>query len=292
MDWHNIPSLSSLRAFEATARLSSFSKAARELNVTHAAIAQHVRNLEVYFAETLVVRRGRGMAVTEKGTSLAESLRTGFLKIAEGVGNLQQFSEDRPLNISLTPAFAANWLMPRIGAFWAEHPEVTVNLNPSVHNVDLAQDGIDMAIRFGRGTWQGLNSEALTNGDHVVVVRADLVKGRTIKSLQDVADLPWLLENHMMEGKAMIENEGIDLAHAKISVLNTNELVLSAVRAGLGMSAHPMALVEKEINSGEFAKICTLKDDGLGYYMVTRKGRETSALLTFQKWLRRMAKTA
>jgi len=291
MDWHNIPSLASLRAFEATARLSSFSKAARELNVTHAAIAQHVRNLETYFAETLVVRRGRGMAVTEKGASLADSLQTGFLTIAEGVEALRQFSDGRPLNISLTPAFAANWLMPRIGAFWAEYPEITVNLNPSVHVVDLVQDGIDMAIRFGRGDWQGLHSEALTNGDHVVVVKPDLVKGRIIHSLKDVADIPWMFEGHMMESKAMIENEGIDLTDAKISTFSTNELVLSAVRAGLGMSVHPLALVEKEIEAGTLANICSLKDDGLGYYMVTRKGRVTPALLQFQKWLRRAAKT-
>lgn len=291
MDWHNIPSLSSLRAFEATARLSSFSKAARELNVTHAAIAQHVRNLETYFAETLVLRRGRGMAVTVKGASLADSLQVGFLTIAEGVEALRQFSDDRPLNISLTPAFAANWLMPRIGAFWAEYPEITVNLSPSVRNVDLVQDGIDMAIRFGRGNWQGLHSEALTNGDHVVVIKPDLVKGRVIHSLKDVADIPWMFEGHMMEGKAMIENEGVDLTDAKISVFSTNELVLSAVRAGLGMSAHPLALVEKEIEAGTLTNVCSLKDDGLGYYMVTRKGRVTPALLQFQKWLRRTAKT-
>jgi LysR family glycine cleavage system transcriptional activator len=291
MDWHNIPSLASLRAFEATARLSSFSKAARELNVTHAAIAQHVRNLETYFTETLVVRRGRGMAVTEKGAALADSLQAGFLTIAEGVETLQHFSDDRPLNISLTPAFAANWLMPRIGAFWAENPAITVNLNPSARNVDLAQDGIDMAIRFGLGSWQGLHSEALTNGDHVVVVKPDLVKGRIIHTLKDVADIPWLFEGHMMESKAMIENEGVDLTDAKISVFSTNELVLSAVRAGLGMSAHPLALVEREIEAGSLTKICALKDDSLGYYMVTRKDRETPALLTFKKWLRRAAKT-
>lgn len=291
MDWHAIPSLASLRAFEATARLSSFSKAARELNVTHAAIAQHVRSLENYFAETLVMRRGRGMVVTEKGATLADSLKVGFLAIAEGVEALRQLSDGRPLNISLTPAFAANWLMPRIGAFWAEHPQITVNLNPSVHSVDLAQDGIDMAIRFGRGNWQGLHSEALTNGDHVVVARPDLVKGRIIHSLKDVVDIPWVFEGHMMESKAMIENEGIDLTGANITIFNTNELVLSAVRAGLGMSAHPLALVEKEIEAGNLANICSLKDDGLGYYMVTRKGRVTPALLQFQKWLRRTAKT-
>lgn len=291
MDWRNIPSLSSLRAFEATARLSSFSKAARELNVTHAAIAQHVRHLEAEFSETLVVRQGRGMVTTVKGAILAESLRTGFLAIADGVENLRRFSADRPLNITLTPSFAANWLMPRIGAFWAAHPEVTVNINPSIHIVDMAQDGIDLAIRYGTGDWPGLEVEPLTNGDFVVVVSAALIKGRKYSCLQDLSDIPWLFENHMIERNALIKNEGVDLSNAKVSVFNTNELVLSAVRAGLGLSAHPLAIVEKEIASGQFIKVHTLKDDTLGYYMVTRKGRETPALLKFQKWLRRLAKT-
>ncbi len=291
MDWRKIPSLASLRAFEATARLSSFSKAARELNVTHAAIAQHVRSLEAAFSETLVVRQGRGMATTTKGAALAESLQSGFSTIAQGVEDLRHFSENRPLNISLTPAFATNWLMPRIGDFWAKHPDVTVNLNPSINLIDLARDGVDMAIRYGRGDWRGLECEALTSGDYVVVVHPDLIAGRTYNCLQDLIDIPWVFENHMTERKSLIENEGVDLAKVKTSMMNTNELVLSAVRARLGMSSQPLALVESEIKSGTLTKVCSMKDDGLGYYMVTRKHHETPALLTFKKWLRRAAKT-
>ena len=78
MDWRDIPSLAALRAFEATARLSSFSAAARELNVTHAAIAQHVRGLEAEFGCELVFRQGAGMALTDAGRALALSLGEGF----------------------------------------------------------------------------------------------------------------------------------------------------------------------------------------------------------------------
>lgn len=290
MDWRTIPSLSALRAFEATARLKSFTKAADALNVTHAAIAQHVRHLEDYFAETLVIRRGRGMDVTVKGAALAESLRTGFTAISDGVEALRQHAENRPLNISLTPAFAANWLMPRMGAFWAAHPEISVNLNPSPNLVDMVQENIDMAIRYGRGTWEGLHAEPLMDGDFVVVVRPDLVAGRKISTLRDVADIPWVFESYMLERKALIEAEGVNLDMVKIQMLHTNELVLSAVHAGLGASPQPLALVEKEIKAGRLKQVYKLKSDQLGYYMVTRKGRETPALLTFQKWLRRIAK--
>ncbi|PIB26513.1 hypothetical protein BFP76_11430 [Amylibacter kogurei] len=289
MDWATIPSLSWLRAFEATARLGSFSSAAQELNVTHAAIAQNVRALENYFAQTLVMRRGRGMVATAEGRALADSLANGFSLIADGVETLHSHNTQRPLNISITPAFAASWLMPRIGEFWAAHPDITVNLSPTTQLVDLAKDGFDMGIRFGNGDWAGLESEHLTSGNIIVVARADLVAGRKIKTLHDVCDLTWLFESHMLERKALVENEGIDLRDCKVSMLNTSELVLAATRSGLGMSLQPQALVTPAIQSGELAKICALRDDGLGYYMVTRSGRETPALRVFQKWLRRAA---
>jgi LysR family glycine cleavage system transcriptional activator len=75
-------------------------------------------------------------------------------------------------------------------------------------------------------------------------------------------------------------------------MFETNELVLSAVRAGLGLTLEPTALVEQDIASGTLVKICKLKDRGLGYYMLTRKDRETPALVKFQKWLRRVAMDA
>ena len=89
MDWRDIPSLSALRAFEAAARLESFSGAARALNVTHAAIAQHVRALEDEFGETLMERQGRNMVPTPAGRRFAHDLEAGFSEIAAGVRALR-----------------------------------------------------------------------------------------------------------------------------------------------------------------------------------------------------------
>jgi len=178
MDWRNIPSLSALRAFEAAARCQSFSQAARELNVTHAAIAQHVRALEAEFSESLIRRQGRGIATTPAGQALAEQLRAGFSVIAEGIQELRDQSPDRPLNIAVTPAFATNWLMPRIGEFWALHPDIALNINPSTKLVDLKGDGFDLAIRFGKGAWPGTSPEILTEGSFLVVAHPKLIGDR------------------------------------------------------------------------------------------------------------------
>ncbi len=292
MDWSRIPSLSALRAFEAAARHGSFSQAAAELNVTHAAIAQHVRALEDRCSETLMTRQGRGMALTPAGIEFAAGLREGFSLIADAVDKLQQASQARPLNISMTPSFAANWLIPKLGSFWAEHPDITVNMNPGYALVDLANDGFDMAIRYGNGHWPGLQSEPLTHGNFVVVARPDLVAGRKINSVADAADLTWLWERMMLEHQALVEAEGLDLSRTRATIFENNELALSATREGLGCSVQARVLVERDIASGALAQLCALKHADLSYYLVTRPGRESPALKTFKRWLRKEAGTA
>lgn len=292
-NWSRIPSLSALRAYEATARLLSFSKAARELNVTHAAIAQHVRHLEGYFGETLVVRSGRGMAVTERGAVLARGLQTGFETIANSVEDLRQYSENRALNISLTPSFARNWLMPRIGSFWEEHPEITVNLSPTYTLVDLAKDNFDLAIRFGDGSWSGCEAEYLTSGDLMVVGHPDLIDNPNASSMFDLSGKTWLFEKiYARERQLVMKSEGFDLDAERVTTLASSDLVFAAVEAKLGVSAITRTLIQPKIDAGDLQAVCLLKSEGLGYHLVTRKGLENPSLNIFKAWLRRAAKDA
>ncbi|MEO1239955.1 MAG: LysR family transcriptional regulator, partial [Pseudomonadota bacterium] len=147
MDWRLIPPLSSLRAYEATLRTGSFSAAGRELNVTHAAISQHVRALEKRLGTALVVKDGLRLVPTATGEKLGEALTEGFSRIASGVIDIVDAEKARPLRVSLTPSFAETWLMPRLGGFWAAHPDIQLEIAPSTKSVDLLRDGFDMAIR-------------------------------------------------------------------------------------------------------------------------------------------------
>ncbi len=105
LNWRDLPSLSSLRAFAAVAELGGFSQAARTLNVTHAAVAQQVRALESTLDTPLVARDGRGMALTVEGQQLAQALADGFGTIASGVAALRAGGSDRPVRITLTASF-------------------------------------------------------------------------------------------------------------------------------------------------------------------------------------------
>lgn len=176
VDWKTFPSLTALRAFEAAARLQNFSRAARDLNVTHAAIAQQVRALEVDLGRELIYRQGRGLALTPEGAKLAQALTDGFHGIEVAVNDLRGTDPNAPLRVTLTPAFAAQWLIPRLGAFWKAHPEIGLSLHPEHRVTDLRRDGLDLAIRFGDGKWPGVEAEFLTSA-HYIIVAAGSVDG-------------------------------------------------------------------------------------------------------------------
>lgn len=292
LNWNQLPSLSALRAFEAAARHGSLSAAARELNVTHAAIAQHVRSLEAHLSETLTFRQGRGIGVTDAGQQLAESLSAGFGLISDGVEALRDRQCARPLNLSVTPSFAEHWLMPRIGDFWARHPGVSVNINPDIAVVDLKRDGFDLAIRYGDGNWPGVEATVLLPGEFWVVAHPDLVTEPEIGSLQDLLALPWLLETQMTETRRLLEADGLDLSEVDLTDLNTNSLVLSAVVAGLGIAVQPKSLVAREVEQGRLRLLWTLNPEKTAYHLLSLPGRATPGLKAFQAWLRDQAKEA
>jgi LysR family glycine cleavage system transcriptional activator len=289
MDWSRIPSLAALRAFEALSRHGSLSAAARDLNVTHAAIAQHLRALEAFFGENLANRDGQSMRLTETGRELAESLGEGFARISEGVGAILDRNALRPITVTLTPSFAEVWLMPRIGQFWSKHPEVEVRLVPSVALTDLRRDGIDLAIRFGTGDWPEYDVEPLAVSRFVVVAAPDYTKARTLEELGRLGAHDWYFSLASNEQRVWGGTIGVDFDRVGAQEMANNGMVLSAVRAGLGLSIQSLALVEPDIASGQLATLYEGDPEGLGYYILSRPGVLSPGARTFRAWLRRMA---
>jgi len=287
MDWRIIPSLSALRAFEATARTHSFSAAARELNVTHAAVAQHVRALESRFGEQLVFRQGQEMALTDSGMRLAATLEDGFTTIQAGILDLMDRQTSRPLQVSMTPSFAETWLMPRLGAFWTSHPGIEVAINPSMALVDLRRDGFDLAIRFGDGNWPGYTVEPLTHSPFAIVGAPSLVQGRSLSQIGDLSQYNWFSSSAATEQDAWGASIGIDFSQFKTKEMSNNGLAIAAVRSGYGLSVQVMTLVQPDLDTGRL--VCIYQGDpaGLGYYIVTRKEGTSPTVATFVKWLRK-----
>jgi LysR family glycine cleavage system transcriptional activator len=286
MDWRDLPSLSALRAFEAAARCGSLSAAARELNVTHAAIAGHVRTLEAFFATILLRRAGQGMEPTPDGALLARGLSEGFGTLASACRDLSDQTRARPLAVTTTPTFAENWLMPRLGAFWAHHPDVNVSINPSPDVVDLRREGHDVAIRYGNGDWPGMEVEPLLRGDFVVAASPALADRLPDASTATLLEQIWLMDPHRAEERYLAAELDVPMEALNVRTLATNGMVLSAARAGLGLALQTRTLIEPDLASGRLRAVRDMRLDGVGYYLVTRPGNLSEPVDKFRRWIK------
>jgi LysR family transcriptional regulator, glycine cleavage system transcriptional activator len=284
-DWRHMPSLTALRAFAATAELRGFSNAARALNVTTAAVGQQVRALEDQLGVALVRRDGRGMSLTEDGATLAAALGQGFAAFARGVEALKTGGADRPIKITLTASFAAQWLMPRLRDFWGKYPEIGLSLHPDPRVIDLHRDGFDVGIRYGQGQWAGTESRFLASA-RLVVVGAPVVLGdRTRLEKADLARANWILAANWPEQDDYLRGLGLDPKMLQRSSFPNEELSIAAAREGLGLIVESIALVEADVAEGRLRMVQDSDEIRPAYFIVTPPGPQRSAVRTFVKWL-------
>jgi LysR family glycine cleavage system transcriptional activator len=286
VDWRTLPSLTQLRAFEAAARLQGFSQAARELNVTHAAVAQQVRALEARLGRELIYREGRGLKLTASGDKLAQALADGFGTIGRAVEELTADAGKGPLHLTMTPAFATQWLMPRLGDFWTKQPDIPLLLHPEQRVVDLRRDGIDLGIRFGSGKWPGVETEFLASAQYAIVAAPELLEGRTELSNREMSAMPWVIEQDWPEALAWLKERGLKPDAMQITLMPNEELALAAARQGLGLHVEAVALVEQDVEEGNLVILSQISGEALAYYMVTRPGPKRPELKTFMRWLK------
>ena len=289
MNWRRLPPLHALRAFAALAEHGSLSAAGTALNVSHAAIGQQVRALETHLGLRLVEKSGRGLALTPAGARLADTLTGAFAAIGREVEEITGADADRPLQVSTTPTFAANWLLPRIADFHGRHPEIDVMLNPTPQLVALEPGGIDIAIRFGRGGWPGLDSAQLMATDLAIVASRSLIGDRDISTPVELLDYPWLQELGTTEVTDWLKRMGVTEGRVRTMTHVPGNLVLDGVRRGTGISATTRAFIEDDIAAGRLRVLFEEPQPGSGYHIVTRPGVLRPSAKAFAAWLRRQA---
>lgn len=151
----HLPPLPALRAFEAAARLSSFTAAAAELNVTPAAISQQIRGLEERYQVELFTRSTRSLALTVTGNAILPQVREGLSAFREVQAHLSSRRDQSFLTVSVYPTIAEKWLIPRLERFRARHPDTDLLIHATDDLVDFARDNVDIAIRYGSGRYPG-----------------------------------------------------------------------------------------------------------------------------------------
>lgn len=284
----DLPSLNSLRAFATVAETGSYSRAGAGLNVSHAAVCQQVKALEARLGVALVVREGRGIRLTDEGVMLARHLAKGLAIIREGVEALTGADVTRPIQVTMSPAFAVSWLMPRIMDFQHRHPELTLMLNPTAQVIELVPGGVDVAIRFGDGNWPGMKVAPLLLPDMVVVGARELLGKRRLTDPTMLAGLPWLQELGTNEVAEWMARRGITPRRPPAITHMPGNLIMEAVRRGDGLTYTARCFVENEIRSGRLVVLSSESNTG-GYYAVTRPGVLRLPVRAFVRWLKQQA---
>jgi LysR family glycine cleavage system transcriptional activator len=285
VDWRRLPPLTALRAFEAVAQAGGFSQAARLLNVTHAAVAQQVRALEDQVGAALVVREGRRMTLTADGARLAAALAEGFGAIQTAVEALRAGGADRPVRITLTASFAAQWLMPRLRDFWASHPEIGLSLHPDARVVDLRREGMDLGIRYGGGAWPGVSARYLAPARLVVAAAPGLADPG--EGPAQLAAREWILSRDWPEQDDFLRGLGLDPAALSVTEMSDDTLALAAARQGLGLVVESAALVQDDVAAGRLVLVHESRGPLPAYFVVTPPGPPRAPARAFLNWLAR-----
>jgi LysR family glycine cleavage system transcriptional activator len=290
MDWLKLPPLNSLRAFALVAETGSFTRAAERLNVTHAAVSQQVKALERRLEIILVARTGRGIVLTDEGLLLAQDLRLGFETIGQGVERLTQAADDRPVQITMSPAFAFEWFMPRIVEFQHENPGITLMLNPTAEVVELKPGGIDIAIRYGDRRRPRADITSVLVTDMIVVGAPDLIVGRDLSDPAFLVELPWLQELGTNEAAEWLTYHGVVLDGPLTVHHMPGNLIMEAVRRGDGVTYTARAFFQKDLESGALVELFSEPAFGT-YYIETHDGPQRRTVRVFLKWLESKSET-
>ncbi len=172
-----LPPLNALRAFESAGRHLSFTKAAAELNVTPAAVGHQVKALEELLEVPLFRRLTRALRLTEAGQAALPTIGQGFAKLAQGVEQIRAHCESGVLTVSVSPAFGAMWLVPRLEHFRIRHPDIEIRIDGTDRLVDLARDDADVALRYGPGGYSGVRVDWLFGQVNTPVCSPALLSG-------------------------------------------------------------------------------------------------------------------
>jgi LysR family glycine cleavage system transcriptional activator len=282
-----LPPLSAIKAFEAAARLSSFSRAAAELNVTHAAISRHVRALEAEFRTPLFERTGRGVVLTDAGQSLSLELTKGLDLIASAVVRFSRPTRRRrQLVVTSDVSFAMLWLVPRLGKFTSLHPAIDIVLDSSNRVVDFAKEDVDLGIRCGGGPWDHIDARKLASGDLMPVCSPDFLRNHSLSSPSDLDGSFLIQEAQKQYWNAWLEAAGIADRVIPLGPTLNGELAIAAAEAGQGLALADQILAGDSIASGRLVRPFDVVTSCYGYHLVRRAGAKTSEVAAaFESWL-------
>lgn len=288
-----LPPLAALRAFETAARQLNFSRAAEELYITHSAVSHQIKALEMHLGVKLFRRSGRAMLLTAEGQRLYGHVREAFTRLQKGVAELKPEARRGTLTVSVLPGFAARWLVPRLPGFYRRHPELDVNLRATTGLTDFRREDVDLAVRFGPGSWPGLTAEKLLDEEIFPVCSPQYRGGKLPRTPEEL--LGCTLLHHVYEPwEEWFRAVGLKTAAIPPGPgFSESNLLLKAAVEGQGVALALGVLVQSELKSGELKQCHPSLKARYAYYLVHPQQEPLPPKVkAFKSWLKEEARPA
>jgi LysR family transcriptional regulator, glycine cleavage system transcriptional activator len=293
-----LPPLKAVRAFDAAARHLSFERAGDELAVTAGAVAQQVKALEAWLGLPLFHRLpSRGVTLTPAGHRYADSVGVLLDGIADATTRVQRQDDPNTLTVSTMPSFAANWLIPRLGALRITHPTLDVRVQILPGRTDFSRENVDLAIRFGHGRYQGLRSDFLLKETFFPVCSAALMNDPA-RPLREPADLSrhTLLHEDIDPGIPEYVDWSKWLASAHVAHLvdaghgprfSHTFLALQAAASGQGVALATSVLADADLSAGRLVRPFAHEVEGTYQYWIVcpEATADRPQIAAFRTWL-------
>ncbi len=283
-----LPSLSQLCAFEAAARLGSFTRAAQELDLTQSAISRQVRALEDQLGAALFERDRQRVALTPQGEAYAREIRAGLRQIGNASLNLATNPGGGALTLAMLPAFGTRWLAPRLAKFLNQNPGVTVNLTTRMDRFDFDTEQIDAAIDFGRQPRAGLDSQFLMEERVIPCAAPGLAERLVLAAPADLVRAPLLhMAPRPRAWARWFAAQGVEAAPPAGVMFDQFATMAQAAMHGLGVALLPDFMVGDEVQAGRLAPVFDLPVTSVGAYRLTWPAARASypPLVAFRTWL-------
>jgi LysR family glycine cleavage system transcriptional activator len=287
-----LPPLNALRAFEAAARHLSMKEAAAELSVTPGAVSQLVRALEQRLGVELFRRGNRSLLLTEAGQSYFAPIRHAFRQIGEATRRLRTQPNAGVLTVSAPPAFAAAWLVPRLGRFRNQHADIELTVATTRGLANFAADGVDVAIRHGLGRYPGLHCDRIASVAMVPVCSPHLLAALAEPPRQpiDLLRLPLLHDAERQDWALWFQAQDVaDLGHAASHGISFDDqtLLIRAAISHQGVALVTDTLARAELEAGTLVRVLDVAwPQEFAYWLVCpRATTGQPKIAAFRNWL-------
>ncbi|MDK9756217.1 LysR family transcriptional regulator [Vibrio sp. D173a] len=283
----NLPPLNSLKAFEATARLQSFTKAAEELNVTRAAVSQQVKSLEVYLDATLFERNGAQLNLTQAAHGYLPVVSHVFQSLSAATQHLFSRQQQALLTLHVAHSFCSQWLMPRLADFHRQHPKISFKVSTTANAMPSNSDIADVEIINGYGEWQSQQAIQLTRENWIVVASPGFLHLNPVRDLADLIRLPKLATGGYQETwQCWLEQQGYQGTSIKLTgEFEHSLLAIEAAVNQLGVLLVRDLLVEDHLQQGTLVKVGEWSMPSRGAHHMIIRDEEKPHVKAFVDWV-------